>query len=233
MPTVAEDLALDEALLEAAETTPSPSECLRLWEPASAAVVVGRSSRFSAEVNLANCQADGVPIVRRTSGGAAIVAGPGCLMYSLVLSLELRPELRDVSVAHRFVLDRTIAAIGQFVPGVKCRGTSDLVIGDKKISGNSLRQRRRNLLYHGTLLYDFPLETISRYLIMPPRMPDYRAARPHGDFVVNLAMKGAELRRTLAETWAADSEYPQPPLATARQLALEKYATASWNEQLK
>ncbi len=233
MPTVAEDLALDEALLEAAETSQSRSECLRLWEPASAAVVVGRSSRLSAEVILANCLVDNVPVVRRTSGGAAIVAGPGCLMYSLVLSLELRPELRDVSVAHRFVLDRTIAAIGHLVPGVKCRGTSDLVIGDKKISGNSLRQRRRNLLYHGTLLYDFPLETIGRYLIMPPRMPDYRAARTHDDFVVNLPMKGGDVRRSLAETWTADVAYGDPPLADARRLAQEKYATASWNEQLK
>ncbi|MDZ4783911.1 MAG: lipoate--protein ligase family protein [Planctomycetia bacterium] len=233
MPTVAEDLALDEALLEAAEANPTPIECLRWWEPTSLAVVVGRSSRLSAEVSLANCQADGVPVVRRTSGGAAIVAGPGCLMYSLVLSIESRPELRDVSFAHRFVLDHMIASIARLVPGVKCRGTSDLVIGDKKISGNSLRQRRRNLLYHGTLLYDFPLETISRYLIMPPRMPDYRAARSHGEFVANLPLKGAALRAALAVTWAADVTYPDPPLAVAKQLAQEKYATAAWNEQLK
>ena len=47
-----------------------------------------------------------IPILRRSSGGAAIVAGPGCLMYAVVLSYEARPELRDISRAHAFVLDR-------------------------------------------------------------------------------------------------------------------------------
>ncbi len=35
----------------------------------------------------------GIPVLRRASGGAAIVIGPGCLMYALVLSYELRPSL--------------------------------------------------------------------------------------------------------------------------------------------
>ena len=46
---------------------------------------------------------------------------------------------------------------------------SDLVLGDLKFSGNSARCRRRWLLYHGTLLYDFPLALVARCLKMPPR----------------------------------------------------------------
>ena len=46
-------------------------------------VVVGRSSRLDEEVHLDACRAAGVPVLRRPSGGAAIVSGPGCLMYAL------------------------------------------------------------------------------------------------------------------------------------------------------
>ncbi len=232
LPTAAENLALDEALLEAAEANDSPHECLRLWEPASQSVIVGRSSRLTAEVNLAACRADGIPVLRRTSGGAAIVAGPGCLMYSVILSLESRPELRDVSAAHRFVLDRLVAALTPLIPGVTCRGTSDVAVNNQKISGNSLRLRRRNLLYHGTLLYAFPLESISRYLIMPPRTPNYRAARAHQDFVANLNINGPMLRTSIAESWQATESRTNAPLELTQQLAKEKYNQPEWNEQL-
>ena len=50
LPTPAENLALDEALLEWAEEERSDREFLRLWEAPQPMVVVGRSSRVHAEV---------------------------------------------------------------------------------------------------------------------------------------------------------------------------------------
>ena len=83
----AENLALDEALLLTAEEEKRQQEVLRLWEPRQPFVVLGSSSRIAAEVRLDGCRDRGIPVLRRTSGGAAIVAGPGCLMYALVLSI--------------------------------------------------------------------------------------------------------------------------------------------------
>src|SRR5438309_745877 len=103
--TPAENLALDEALLEWAEEKKPDAEFLRLWESPRPMVVVGRSSRVAKEVNESACCERRIPILRRSSGGAAVVAGPGCLMYALVLSYNTRPELRDISRAHAFVLD--------------------------------------------------------------------------------------------------------------------------------
>src|SRR4051812_32394695 len=104
LPTLAENLALDEALLDEAEDAGRPQECLRLWESPELAVVLGRSSKVHDEVDQGACEADGVTIGRRSSGGCAVVIGPGCLMYSLVLSYDLRPHLRILEDAHRFVL---------------------------------------------------------------------------------------------------------------------------------
>ena len=96
------------------------------WSSSGAACL-----RVHDEVNEAACRQQCIPILRRSSGGAAIVAGPGCLMYALVLSYELRPELRDISRAHSFILGRLAATVGALladVGTVSRAGTSDLVI---------------------------------------------------------------------------------------------------------
>jgi lipoate---protein ligase len=229
LPTAAENIALDEALLEESEASAAPKETLRLWEPREPLVVVGRSSRAADEVRLNVCRDLGIPVLRRISGGAAVVAGPGCLMYALVLSFRLRPELRTVTAAHRWVLGTLAGAFGAFVPGVRCQGTSDLALGQRKFSGNSARIRRDHLLYHGTLLYDFPLDLIERLLAMPPRMPDYRAHRPHEGFVANLPLDRETIRRTLIAAFDAREPCNAWPEEQTARLVAERYSRPEWN----
>ena len=136
LPTPEENLALDEALLDSAEegaeeAADAPGEILRFWEPPELLVVVGRSSAVEREVHVDPCREQGIPILRRASGGAAILTGPGCLMYALVLSYERFPRLRAIDVAHAWVLDRIAAALAPLAPQISRRGTSDLAIGDQ------------------------------------------------------------------------------------------------------
>jgi len=219
---------LDEALLEEAEAA-APLETLRLWESPQPLVVIGRSSRLATEVQVDACGALDIPILRRVSGGAAVVAGPGCLMYALVLSYQLRPHLRVLSQAHHYVLGTLTAALERLTPGVVCRGTSDLAIEGRKFSGNSARCRRQHFLYHGTLLYDFPLELIDRCLKMPPRMPDYRAGRPHDGFVTNLPLTREAIRRTLVAAWDSRDLCADWPADRTARLVAEKYSRPQWN----
>jgi lipoate---protein ligase len=229
LPTPAENLALDEALLDAAEAGELTDEVLRLWEPTGPLVVVGRSSRVAEEVNLEACRAANVPVYRRSSGGAAIVAGPGCLMYSVVLRYDGRQHLRMIDQAHEHVLGIVGSAIAKLVPGVESRGISDLAIGNRKFSGNSLRCKREHLLYHGTLLYDFDLPLIGRLLRMPPRMPDYRGGREHGEFVMDLDLDGAALKSALAEAFEVTEGLAMWPDNATRTLAEQRYSQDSWN----
>jgi lipoate-protein ligase A len=230
LPTPEENLALDEALLEEAERAGRPTETLRLWEPAEPMVVVGRSSRIEAEVHRDACRRRGIPILRRPSGGAAVVTGPGCLMYALVLSYRLRPSLRLIDHAHRLVLGRVASALRPLAPEVTCRGASDLAVGRSKFSGNSVRCKRDHLLYHGTLLYDFPLDLIDQCLKMPPREPDYRRGRPHRAFVANLPLSSAEIRRALATAWDANTPCVAWPRDHTVRLVHEKYGRPEWND---
>jgi lipoate-protein ligase A len=231
LPTPAENLALDEALLVEAEACGEPVETLRLWEPRSPMVVVGRSSKIAAEVRAETCRQEGIPVLRRTSGGAAVVTGPGCLMYALVLSLIRRPGLRVVDQAHRFVLRTLAEAFQPLMAGVQCRGISDLAIGERKVSGNSIRIKRDYLLYHGTLLYDFRLELIDRLLAMPPRQPAYRNGRAHEAFVANLPTTADALRQALRTAWQAVEPCDAWPRGGTEQLVAERYGRREWNER--
>lgn len=232
LPTAAENLALDEALLDEAEATNDPAGIFRLWESPQLIAVIGRSSKCEEEVDLAVCEALGIPVLRRVSGGAAIVAGPGCLMYSVVLSYERWPQLRLIDEAHQFVLGRLQAGLQILAPGTSIAGISDLAIGGRKFSGNSLRCKRTHLLYHGTLLYDFPLDLVQQILLTPPRQPDYRVGRSHAEFVMNLPVFREELVTAIRQAWACD-----PPLATwpaerVANLVAEKYGRADWHRRL-
>ena len=225
----ASNLALDEALLIEAEESDAAEEVLRLWEPGEPMVVVGSSSRVAIEVNEQRAKELGIPVYRRVSGGLSIVTGPGCLMYSLVLSYELRPELRSLDFVHQFVLGRIADALSADVPGVTRRGTSDLTVGTRKFSGNSVRCKRRALLYHGTLLYGFPLELISACLKHPPRRPDYREDRDHDTFVTNLSVTRDALRASLKRAFGAVRVRESWPEEETDRLTREKYSQREWN----
>ena len=222
----ASNLALDEALLTAAEEDKA-GEVLRLWESPQLAVVLGRSSSIAAEVNQEACHVDEVPLLRRSSGGASVVIGPGCLLYSVVLSYVERPYLQLLEQAHQFVLQKLVTALRPFVPEVAIQGTSDLTVGGHKFSGNSLRCRRNHLLYHGTVLYDFDLPSVTRYLAEPPRQPTYRCRRSHGAFITNVPITSRDLRRGLATVWGAQASRDWPR-QRAEELLATKFSRNEW-----
>ncbi|MFV1966296.1 MAG: biotin/lipoate A/B protein ligase family protein [Pirellulaceae bacterium] len=227
---VSGNLALDEALLEMAESAAAPLEIFRIWESPQLAAVVGRSSKVRNEVNLEVCSQREIPVLRRCSGGASVLIGPGCLMYAVVLSYERRPGLRSIEEAHRFVLGRIAAAVAPLVSAeVKLLGTSDLAIRDCKFSGNSLRCRRTHLLYHGTVLYGFPIALIDRCLLTPPRQPEYRAGRAHGQFVANVSVPVDTLRRALIDAWPSPDELIDWPREYTQKLVSQRYGNDEWN----
>jgi lipoate---protein ligase len=240
LPTPAENVALDEALLDWVEDQAPDTEILRIWESAEPMVVAGRSTRIAQEIDSAECRRRGIPVIRRSSGGAAILAGPGCLMYAVVLSYKMRPELRDISRAHELVLGRILSGLRTVLPpgsDIEKAGTSDLVLSAKpnsrarKFSGNSLRVKRTHCLYHGTLLYDLDLELISSCLRLPPRRPEYRASRSHQDFVENLPLDGQQLIQALDFAWPTTSALTEPPLSRVKELVDERFSQATWNEE--
>jgi lipoate-protein ligase A len=195
-----EHLARDWALFQSVEA--GTSDILyRYWHAIRPVVVVGRNSHIDDDVIREKCRADNVNVLRRFSGGGAVVLGPGCLNYALALSFVSRPELTSVAGSHSFVLQRIVAALG--TSGLSLAGGTDLMFRGRKVSGSAQRRGRRALIHHGTLLYDFDPGLAARYLKEPARQPAYRAARRHAEFIGNLPLSAETILARLETAWRA------------------------------
>ncbi len=228
-PTPEENLACDEALLEEAEARGGPG-VLRFWESDRHFVVLGYANRAEEEVDLEACRAQGVPVLRRCSGGGTVLQGPGCLNYSLVLPLDAAPPLSSISGANRFILERHRDAIGAATGlPITMEGHTDLALGGRKFSGNAQRRKRAHVLFHGGFLLDFDLRLLAALLRMPPRQPDYRRGRAHEDFLTRLESTRDIVRATLRQAWGASAPATAPPAKAIARLVFEKYSRPEWN----
>ena len=188
-----ENLAFDDSLLEAGRET------LRFWESPVHFVVLGRSGRVEEEVNVAACEAAGIPVLRRSSGGGTVLQGPCCLNYALALSLSHRPALRNVPDSYRILLSRIAHSLQ--LPGLEVRG-SDILLRGRKVSGNAQRRTKGWLLHHGTILHGLDVRLMERILPEPRRQPSHRGGRTHGQFVTTLCMTTGELKQRVASIWS-------------------------------
>jgi lipoate-protein ligase A len=229
LPTPAENLACDEALLDWCEAGTCEDELLRFWESPAPFVVVGYSNHLDREVHLDHCRADGVPVLRRCSGGGTVVQGHGCLNFSLILRIPPDGPLSNLTGTNNFIMQRHAAALRPLLGnGCHATGTTDLAVGDRKFSGNAQRRKRSFLLFHGTFLLDFDLSLIARLLKFPSRQPDYRQGRSHLDFVMNTGLSRPAVKDALKQGWQTTNLLTLIPFDKIRSLAQNRYSQDEW-----
>jgi lipoate-protein ligase A len=240
LPTPEENLACDEALLDSCEDG-YHDEILRIWEHANPFVVLGYSNKAQTEANLDATRRAKLPVLRRCTGGGAVVQGPGCLNYSLILRITEDGPLAHITGTNNFIMQthRNMTAailspncekdnhVGNHT--IKVQGVTDLTLGPLKFSGNAQRRRRKFLLFHGTFLLGVDIELIERVLPVPSRQPDYRRDRRHRDFLTNLSNISAhQIKEALKTTWGAQESLREFPDSRTAALAANRYATKDW-----
>jgi lipoate-protein ligase A len=229
LPSAAENLACDEALLDWLEPKGEP-EVLRVWEPRAHFVVLGYANKARLEVNLDACRERHIPILRRCSGGGTVLQGPGCLNYSLLLKIEGAPALQSISQTNGFIMQRNAQALTSLLGcSVAVQGFTDLAISNLKFSGNAQRRKRGWILFHGTFLLDFKLALMDDLLRFPSQQPAYRQNRSHAEFLTQLRLPAALVKSALRKHWQASRPLMEIPHLMIDQLARNKYSTDEWN----
>jgi len=192
--------------------------------------VLGYSRRAETEVFLDHCRRDKVPVLRRYSGGGTVLQGPGCLNYSLVLRTAKEGPFSSISGTTSTIMKQQ-AGVVKFLLGtaVEVEGESDLTVGGRKFSGNAQRRLGNYLLFHGTFLIDFNLSKIEQYLTVPEKQPQYRARRPHSEFLINIPLDPESLKHALKASWNATVRQALIPMERAESLVQERYSRREWN----
>jgi lipoate-protein ligase A len=225
-----ENLACDEALLDACEEDNLPP-VLRFWEPDRSFVVLGYGNKIQTEVNVAFCERNSIPILRRCTGGGTVLLGPGCLNYTLILPTDPESSLHNVSAANRYIMEKQRAGLsGLLSEAIQIQGYTDLSLNGLKFSGNSQRRKKSFLLFHGTFLLRMDLSLIEKTLAFPSKQPEYRKSRSHIDFLTNINLPADKIKAALRRSWQAVTpveHFPETRLALCR----EKYKLDSWNRK--
>ena len=142
------NMAIDEAVSEAVGSGESlPTIRFYGWKPS--AVSIGYFQSLDKEVDIASCERAGVDIVRRRTGGGAVYHDMvGEITYSVIAPEALFPK--DILASYREICGWIIDSLA--ILGIKAefKPINDIVVGNKKISGNAQTRRGGVLLQHGT-----------------------------------------------------------------------------------
>jgi lipoate-protein ligase A len=199
----AANLADEEALFNALRTAPRPALLFYINDPC---VVMGRSNAVPEWANLAALAADGVPLLRRFSGGGSVYHDRDNLNYSFIVPRPLLDSLLPAGSApgpaayiayFRGLLIRALQR--DELGGYSAGGVSDILLNGRKISGNAQRIASGLVLHHGTLMLRCPLTAIERYLPIPPNRPGVA----HRGFVTGLHEEGRPHSMARLQEWIA------------------------------
>ncbi len=164
--TAAENMALDEVLLSCRSRGLSP-DTLRLLRFRPPAVLVGYHQDVEQEVRLSFVRERGIDVNRRITGGGAIYFDETSVGWEIIASKDSLPPYRDVESLFELMCRGIVKALRILGVEASFRPRNDVEVGGRKISGTGGTEREDAILFQGTLLVDFDVETMVRALRVP------------------------------------------------------------------
>ncbi|AAY79726.1 lipoate--protein ligase family protein [Sulfolobus acidocaldarius] len=175
------NMAIDEAIMGLRPYVKYDTLRIYMWSPSG--VSIGRSQDALRAVKIEEIKRLGFKLVRRPTGGGALLHPENDeITYSVVLSLDNQlakiPVDESASSIAKGIIDAlqiigSSAKVKDFGDKEKhdlCylrRGSSDVILGGKKISGSAQVRNDKALLQHGTLLLRFEPEVWLRVINAP------------------------------------------------------------------
>jgi lipoate-protein ligase A len=158
------NMAIDEAILRLRSIKKSPNT-LRFYRWYPSAVSIGYFQSIEDEVDIEACKRMGVDIVRRITGGGAVYHDfEGEITYSLIVD-EGNPKIPfDIIKSYGVICKGIIIGLKALGLNPEFKPINDIVINNKKISGNAQTRKSGVVLQHGTILLDSNLQTMFKVL---------------------------------------------------------------------
>ena len=242
------NMAVDEAILEAIFTGEAlPTLRLYAWQPAC--LSLGHAQPFT-EVNTDQTESNGWDIVRRPTGGRAILHVDE-LTYSVIAPLS-EPRVRGGVLESYLRLSEALlqalrllglnpqanqqsSSQNSKTPNPVCfevPSNYEITVNGKKLIGSAQARRKDGLLQHGAL----PLHGDLTRIINALNFPD-PAATVESELVSAMSWEQASQAFQDAFTQVLNldlepAELTEKELARAKELVNEKYAHPAWTERI-
>lgn len=224
------NLALEEYALKAVDIA-HDHLLFYVNEPA---VIIGKHQNTAAEINAEFIEENNIHVVRRISGGGAVYHDHGNLNFSFITQAS----------KHRFhryesFLRPVVAALQTLGVPADLNGRNDIVVGDKKISGNAQYQLGNRMFCHGTVLVSSALEDVVAALNVNPDKIISKGIQSIRSRVANINEYLAEpisvdqLKKHFIASFASQSltrhQLSEADWEKIHELANTKYRSWDWN----
>ncbi len=183
------NLAAEEYLVRHQVLGPEDFLLLYINEPC---IVLGKNQSIYKEVNFDFLRKDTLKIARRISGGGTVYQDRGNLNFAFISRFE---EFKINNYSH--FNQPVVHALNKTGIAAVMDARNNLLLHERKISGNSQFTDRKNLISHGTLLVNADLTILRHSLKENPFAIETKAVASVKSAVMNIAEQSK--RMTTAE----------------------------------
>ena len=128
-------------------------DCFFMWQ-VEPSVIFGRNQLIENEVNLDFCRRRNIQTYRRKSGGGCVYADMNNVMFSYITKDEA------VNFTFNRYINMVVLVLRKLGVDARASGRNDIMIGDRKVSGNAFYHIPGRSIVHGTMLYDTDMENM-------------------------------------------------------------------------
>jgi lipoate-protein ligase A len=226
--TAALNMAIDEALIENMGQVP----VLRIYGWRPPAVSIGYFQSIKEEVDLEKCNEMGIDVVRRLTGGGAVLHE-----FELTYSFITKQYPRNIMESYRWICEAIVISINRLGFDASFVPLNDIVVKGKKVSGSAQTRRNEVLLQHGTLLLAVDVDKMFCVLKVPSEKLRDKIIKDVKERVTSLAGTtfddmALSLKTSFATTFDAKllpDTLSTEEISRARWLAERKFSSKEWN----
>lgn len=165
--TAAENMALDEVLLELKGQGANTPNTLRFLQFRPKAVLVGFHQSVQEEIRLSYCEANGIDVNRRITGGGGLLFDESQIGWEVICDKAFFDVVLPTDRLFRDLCEPTVSALRSLGIEAQFRPRNDIEVHGRKISGTGGTDSEGAFMFQGTLLTDFDIETMLKSLRIP------------------------------------------------------------------
>ncbi len=214
-----------------------PEEEIFLLYVNAPSIIVGRFQNTMAEINIDYVTENNIKVVRRMSGGGAVYHDLGNLNFSF----HTAAQGEDFSDFKKFTQPVVDLLQSLNVPA-ELKGRNDLLVEDKKFSGNAKLAKNGKIIQHGTILINSEMKVLGDALKINPLKYKDKAVKSNRARVTNLlpylpANLTVESFKKLLIDYMLEYDDKKgkvyqlslQEIREIEELSREKYSTWNWN----
>lgn len=129
-----------------------------LLSSSSPSVSIGNNQNYLTECDMKSMTADGIPLIRRDTGGGACYIDQGNRFYTFINNGS---NIAKYKKDNTNIITNALISLGL---NAKESGRNDILVNDTKVSGTAFKYSNGIFRQHGTIMLNVNKDNLSKYL---------------------------------------------------------------------